>query len=293
MNYIKFVSLNKISLKKFLKEKSISIRAYKELIKDGILVNEDLVYKNINIKKNDIVKIKIAEEDYDYKPVKGPLDIVYEDDNLLVINKDYGITVNSNNQISLANHIAYYFKESEIKTKIRLINRLDMNTSGLIMIAKNKYSQAYYQKQIEENLLTKKYLAYVEGDYNINRLYKINLAYDKNKKFYLNDEDGKLAITYFKTLDVRNGYSIIECDIKTGKTHQIRASLCELGHPIIGDILYGSKHELERFLLHSYYLSFKEFISGESIILERYPNFKLFLENLWKYFSWKNVENIL
>lgn len=293
MNYIKFVSLNKISLKKFLKEKSISIRAYKKLIKDGILVNEDLVYKNINIKKNDIVKIKIAEEDYDYKPVKGPLDIVYEDDNLLVINKDYGITVNSNNQTSLANHIAYYFKKSEIKAKIRLINRLDMNTSGLIMIAKNKYSQAYYQKQIEENLLTKKYLAYVEGDYNINRLYKINLAYDKNKKFYLNDEDGKLAITYFKTLDVRNGYSIIECDIKTGKTHQIRASLCELGHPIIGDILYGSKHELERFLLHSYYLSFKEFISGESIILERYPNFKLFLENLWKYFSWKNVENIL
>lgn len=293
MNYIKFVSLNKISLKKFLKEKSISIRAYKELIKDGILINDDLVYKNTDIKENDIVKIKIAEEDYDYKPVKGPLDIVYEDDNLLVINKDYGITVNSNNQISLANHIAYYFKESEIKTKIRLINRLDMNTSGLIMIAKNKYSQAYYQKQIEEKLLIKKYLAYVEGDYNIDKLYKINLAYNKDKKFYFNDEDGKLAITYFKTLDVRKGYSVIECDIKTGKTHQIRASLCELGQPIIGDMLYGSKYELERFLLHSYYLYFKEFITGESIILERYPNFKPFLEKIWKYFSWKKFENIL
>lgn len=293
MNYIKFVNLNKISLKKFLKEKSISMRAYKDLMKDGIFVNDNLVYRNIDIKKNDIVKIMIAEEDYDYKPIKGLLDIVYEDDNLLVINKDYGITVNSNNQVSLANHLAYYFKESGIKAKIRLVNRLDMNTSGLIMIAKNKYAQAYYQKQIEENLITKKYLAYVEGDYSIDKLYKINLAYDKDKKFYFNNEDGKLAITYFKTLEIRNGYSIIECDIKTGKTHQIRASLSELGHPIIGDRLYGSKYELDRFLLHSYYLSFKEFISGESIILERYPNFKPFLEKSWKYFSWKNVENIL
>ena len=281
MNYIKFINyLNNIALKKFLKENSISIRAYKELIKEGILVNDRLVYKNINLYENDEIKISIIDEAYDYEPVKGEINIVYEDDNILVVNKSYGITVNSNNQVSLANNIAYYFKENNIKTKIRLINRLDMNTSGLMMVAKNKYAQAYYQKQIEDNLISKKYLAYVEGKFEINELYKVKLSYDKDNKLYYADKNGKEAITYFKTIDVTDKYSLIECDIKTGKTHQIRASLCKMGHPIIGDRLYGSKYQLERFLLHSYYLSFKEFINGESILLRDYPNFKPFLEDI-------------
>ena len=281
MNYIKFVNyLNNISLKKFLKENSISMRAYKELIKEGILVNDRLVYKNINLYENDEIKISIIDEAYDYEPVKGGIDIVYEDDNILVVNKSYGITVNSNNQVSLANHIAYYFKENDIKTKIRLINRLDMNTSGLMMVAKNKYAQAYYQKQIEDNLINKKYLAYVECKFEINELYKVKLSYDRDNKLYYADKNGKEAITYFKTIDANDEYSLIECDIKTGKTHQIRASLCKLGHPIIGDGLYGSKYQLERFLLHSYYLSFKEFINGESILLKDFPDFKPFLEKI-------------
>lgn len=281
MNYIKFINyLNNITLKKFLKENSISMRAYKELIKEGILVNDRLVYKNINLYENDEIKISIIDEAYDYEPVKGEINIVYEDDNILVVNKSYGITVNSNNQVSLANNIAYYFKENNIKTKIRLINRLDMNTSGLMMVAKNKYAQAYYQKQIEDNLISKKYLAYVEGKFEINELYKVKLSYDKDNKLYYADKNGKEAITYFKTIDVTDKYSLIECDIKTGKTHQIRASLCKMGHPIIGDSLYGSKYQLERFLLHSYYLSFKEFINGESILLRDYPNFKPFLEDI-------------
>lgn len=281
MNYIKFVNnLNKVTLKKYLKDNNLSKRAYQDLIKDGILVNGKMVSSNINLKKDDIIKIKIFEEDYDYEPIRGNLDIVYEDENLLVISKDYGITVNSNNQVSLANHIAYYFKENNIKAKIRLINRLDMNTSGLMMVAKNKYAQAYYQKQIEDNLITKKYLAYVEGDMNIDRLYKIKLAYNEDKKCYYENKNGKEAISYFKTMENNEDYSVIECDIKTGKTHQIRASLSNLGHPIIGDKLYGSKYDMERFLLHSYFLSFNEFLSKESIILERYPNFKPFIEKL-------------
>lgn len=280
MNYIKFTNSKKISLKKFLKEKSISIRAYQDLIRDGIIVNNEVVYKNLSLKKGDVVKIPIEEENLDYNPIKGDLTIVYEDENLIVINKSSGLTVNSKNQVNLANYLAYYFQENNIKAKIRLISRLDMNTSGLMMVAKNKYAQAYYQKQIEDDKIRKKYLAYVEGNLNIDQLYKIKLAYDEASKSYRKSDKGKDAITYFKTLRMYENYSLIECDIKTGKTHQIRSSLETIGFPIIGDKLYGSEYELGRFLLHSYYLEFIEFISQESIILNDFPDFKPFLIRL-------------
>lgn len=280
MKYIKFKNSKKIFLKKFLKEKSISMRAYQELIKGGIFVNDEPTFKNIALKEGDTIKIFIEDENLDYKPIKGNLKIVYEDDNLLVVNKPSGLTVNSNNQVSLANYLAYYFKENNIKAKIRLISRLDMNTSGLMMVAKNKYAQAYYQKQLEENKITKKYLAYIKGELNIDKLYKISLAYDESSKSYRENNDGKEAITYFKSIEVGGKYSVIECDIKTGKTHQIRASLSNLEFPIIGDLLYGSEYQFERFLLHSYYLQFIEFLSQESIILEDFPDFKPFLMEL-------------
>ncbi|WP_311486260.1 RluA family pseudouridine synthase [uncultured Anaerococcus sp.] len=280
MKYIKFKNSKKISLKKFLKEKSISMRAYQELIKGGIFVNDEPTFKNIALKEGDTIKIFIEDENLDYKPIEGDLKIVYEDDNLLVVNKPSGLTVNSNNQVSLANYLAYYFKENNIKAKIRLISRLDMNTSGLMMVAKNKYAQAYYQKQLEENKITKKYLAYIKGELNIDKLYKISLAYDESSKSYRENNDGKEAITYFKSIEVGGKYSVIECDIKTGKTHQIRASLSNLEFPIIGDLLYGSEYQFERFLLHSYYLQFIEFLSQESIILEDFPDFKPFLMEL-------------
>ena len=280
MNYIKFINLRENTLKKFLKDKYISQRAYRNLIKGGILVNDRPVNKNITLIENDEIKIKIEDENLDYNPIKGHLNICYEDSNIIVLSKDSKLTVNSKKQENLSNHLAYYFKENNIRAKIRLVNRLDMDTSGLMIIAKNKFAQAYYQKQIEENLVQKKYLTYVEGKLSIDELIKINLSYDKNKKLYLKDKKGKEAITYFKTIEINDRYSLIECDIKTGKTHQIRASLKSLGHPIIGDTLYSSSLNTPRFLLHSYYLSFKEFISQESILLRDYPDFKPFLMNL-------------
>ena len=280
MKYIIFKNLEKSYLKKFLMKHSISARAYSDLIKKGILVNDKAVFNNVQLIDGDIIKIEIEQEEIDYMPIKGDIDIVYEDENIIVLNKPSGLTVNSKNQISLSNYLAYYFQNSNIKAKIRLINRLDMNTSGLMMVAKNKYAQAFYQKEIEENRIEKKYLAYVEGSLNIDALYKIKLMYDENSKSYIENDNGRLAITYFNTREANAKYSLIECLIKTGKTHQIRASLKNMGHPIIGDVLYGSNYKLERFLLHSYYLAFKEFITEETIILENIADFKPFIINL-------------
>lgn len=285
MKYIIFKNLEKIYLKKFLIKHSISARSYSDLIKKGILVNDKAVFNNVQLIDGDIIKIKIEQEEIDYMPIKGDIDIVYEDENIIVLNKPSGLTVNSKNQISLSNYLAYYFQKSNIKAKIRLINRLDMNTSGLMMVAKNKYAQAFYQKEIEENRIEKKYLAYVEGSLNIDALYKIKLMYDENSKSYIENNNGRLAITYFNTQKANAKYSLIECLIKTGKTHQIRASLKNMGHPIIGDVLYGSNYKLERFLLHSYYLAFKEFMTQETIILENIADFKPFIISLWKVFS--------
>lgn len=136
MKYIKFKNSKKITLKKFLLGKSISMRAYKALLKTGILVNDKPVFKNINLNNEDIVKLAVDEEALDYEPIKAYLDVVYEDENILVVNKPSNLTVNSKNQVSLSNYIANYFLENDIKAKIRLINRLDMNTSGLCMVEK-------------------------------------------------------------------------------------------------------------------------------------------------------------
>lgn len=280
MRYIEIKNIDEKTIKTLLKKNGFSKRAIDRLLKEGLLLNGKEIKSNSKIKDNDIIEIPIDEENLDYEPIKGKLNIKYEDDNLLIISKDSNITVNSNGQVSLANHIAYYFKENHIKAKVRFINRLDMNTSGLIMIAKNAYAQSFYQKEIEDNRITKKYLAYVEGKLNIDKLYKIKLAYDEDSKRYNQADDGKLAITYFKSLETNEKYSTIECDIKTGKTHQIRSSLRYLGHPIIGDKLYISHIDYERFLLHSYYLKFNVFLKKESITIKDYPDFEGFVNEM-------------
>lgn len=280
MDTIKFIGKKDSTLQNFLKENHISKRATNRLIKKGIPVNGNLINKNIKIKNGDLIEIPIVDEDIDYDPIKGDINVIYEDDHLIVIDKPSGLTMNSKNQVNLSNYLAYYFKENNIKRKIRLINRLDMNTSGIMLVAKNKYAQSYYQKQIENNNLIKKYIAIVEGELNINKKITINITYDKENKLYYHSDEGVEAITVFKTIENNNKYSLIEANILTGKTHQIRSSCKELGHPIIGDYLYGSTYNLDRFLLHSYYLEFREFLSGKKMTIKSKPCFEKYFKEL-------------
>lgn len=288
MKSINFKINEKITTKKFLLENNFSKKAIKDIFENGYFVNDDKVNKNLNLNIDDSLIIPIEDEKIDYDKAKGELEIIYEDHHILVVNKSYNLTVNSKGQISLANYLAYYFSENNIKAKVRLVNRLDMNTSGLLMVAKNPYSMAYYQNQIEKNLFKKNYLAVVEGKLDIDKLIKLNLAYNEEEKRYEVSKDGKTAITYFKTLnyDPSKDITYIIADIKTGKTHQIRASLSNLGYPIIGDKLYGSNSKLDRFLLHAYKIEFIRFLDGKKIILESDPNFEKFLDSIinWQFY---------
>ena len=282
MNNIEIINKNSKTLKTLLKSHGFSKRSISELMKNGIKVNNDTVYRSIEIFKGDRISIDVDDEQLDHKPIKGDLKILYEDNNILIISKSSGLTINSAHDINLANIVAYYFKLNNINSKIRFINRLDMNTSGIMMIAKNKYAQAYYQNEIENNKIIREYLAYVPGNVIIDKKISLILSYDEENKNYKVSDNGRKSITIFKTIERNEKYSIIDCDIKTGKTHQIRASLSYLGYPIIGDKLYGSEIDLNRFLLHSYYLSFTKFLSEESIFIKDVPNFQTLIQDLWK-----------
>lgn len=273
MRYIKYELSEKTTVRKFLLSKGYSKRSVESILSEGFLLNNQLSKKSKNLKAGDKLFVIIKDENIDYEPVRGNLKIIYEDRDTLVISKDPNITVNSKGQISLANNIANYFKSNKINSKVRFVNRLDMDTSGLILVAKNKYAHAFYQKQIENNEMIKKYIAIVDPNANLDMLYEEKFAYDEKSKSYVVSEDGKTAKTIFKSLKLLEDRTIMECQILTGKTHQIRASLSSLGYPIFGDKLYGSDKNLDRFLLHSYKLSFRNFKDEENIKLVDYPNF--------------------
>ena len=278
MRYIKYELSEKTTVRKFLLSKGYSKRSVESILSEGFLLNNQLSKKSKNLKAEDKLFVIIKDENIDYEPVRGNLKIIYEDRDTLVISKDPNITVNSKGQISLANNIANYFKSNNINSKVRFVNRLDMDTSGLILVAKNKYAHAFYQKQIENNEMIKKYIAIVDPNANLDMLYEEKFAYDEKSKSYVVSEDGKTAKTIFKSLKLLEDRTIVECQILTGKTHQIRASLSSLGYPIFGDKLYGSDKNLDRFLLHSYKLSFRNFKDEENIKLVDYPNFISFTE---------------
>lgn len=278
MRYIKYELSEKTTVRKFLLSKGYSKRSVESIQSEGFLLNNQLSKKSKNLKAGDKLFVIIKDENIDYEPVRGNLKIIYEDRDTLVISKDPNITVNSKGQISFANYIANYFKSNNINSKVRFVNRLDMDTSGLILVAKNKYAHAFYQKQIENNEMIKKYIAIVDPNANLDMLYEEKFAYDEKSKSYVVSEDGKTAKTIFKSLKLLEDRTIMECQILTGKTHQIRASLSSLGYPIFGDKLYGSDKNLDRFLLHSYKLSFRNFKDEENIKLVDYPNFISFTE---------------
>lgn len=278
MESIKFKVDKNIYLKKFLLANSISKRAYKYLIKNKLIkINGKIIDENIKLNIGENIEILIEDENLDYKPIYKKLDILYEDSDIIAINKEANLTVNSKNQESLSNYIANYFIENNIKSKIRLINRLDMNTSGIMLIAKNKYAQAYYQGEIENNNIDKYYLAIVEGKIKIDKELKLNISYNSElKKMEINSKGDEVK-TYFNSLKEYNNFTLIKAKLLTGKTHQIRISLSSLGHPILGDSLYGSNIKLERFLLHSYKLSFKSFRDKKKITILSRPKFVKYL----------------
>jgi 23S rRNA pseudouridine1911/1915/1917 synthase len=246
-------------IKDFLYENlNFSNRLIRRLKKgDHYFLNGRPVTVDKNLFRGDLLKVYFLDEKINYEPEDIPIDVLYEDGDLLVLNKPSGIVVHptkTHKEHTLANGIAHYFKEHNIKRKIRFINRLDMDTSGIILIAKNSYCHQYIQDQMNNNTIEKRYIALVEGTVEPQEG-TIELMIGKKEKGDIKRkvfEEGKPSVTEFKVLERYAKGSLLELKLLTGRTHQIRVHLSHLGYPIAGDTLYGGTVEsIDRQALHS------------------------------------------
>lgn len=272
-----------IRLDKYLSELFVDISRAKlqDLIKNGgVLVNEGAKKSSYGLKSCDKVDVVIEEEKEDIiQPQNISLDIVYEDENMLVVNKPSGMLTHptaNEHENTLVNALLYKYGEnlSDINGYLRrgILHRLDRNTSGLLMVAKNNETHEFLANQLKERTATKKYLAVVKGAIKEDSgSLKFPLGrHPKSPKMAV-IEGGKESLTEFKVLKRYRDATFLELDLKTGRTHQIRVHLSHIKHPIINDMLYGAgncKVKTQEQVLQSYKLSFTKPFSNDIIELE-------------------------
>ena len=287
-------------LRKYFENAPLSVIS-KNIRKKNFKINDKRAKNNDFIYEGDVIKMYISDENYnkwltktDFKPSDFDLNIVYEDDNIIIMDKDYGQLTHAASkedygQNLVDNMLSYLYKtdsfdKSDKTFKPAVVNRLDRNTAGLVIGAKNSESLRILNKAIKENLIDKYYLTLVYG--KIEKDFKIDSSISKNenKNKVKKSNDGKRILTYFKLLDNSEKYSFIECKLITGRTHQIRYSLKENGTPILGDRKYGNKEVnnliksklgINNQILLSYKLIFPEiegleYLKGKEFISDKY-----------------------
>lgn len=258
----KYQSINQILKQEF----KISARLQHKLITSKqIFLNGNQVDSRIAPQINDVITVNLDfnEESENIIPTQMSLNIVYEDEALLILDKPAGIAVHPSilhYTDSLANGVKYYFDNIGLKRKIRPVNRLDLNTSGLIVFAKNEYVQECLIQQMKNNEFKKEYLAIVHGIFE-KAQGTINLPIARKENSIIErciSEDGQEAVTHYEVLKASNSLSLVHCTLQTGRTHQIRVHMSAIGHPLVGDTLYGPNFSdsITRQALHSYKVSF-------------------------------------
>lgn len=258
-------------------------------IKSGnIKINDSEKKSSYLLKEGDKIDFEFPQnEDLKIKPQNIKLDVVYEDENMLVVNKPSGMlthptTIEREN--TLVNALLYKYKDnlSDINGEFRrgILHRLDRNTSGLLMVAKNNEAHTFLADQIKEHIITKKYRAIVKGVINENELV-INEPIGRNPSQphkMMVKIDGKPSITKVKVLERFKEASYIELELVTGRTHQIRVHMTHIKHPVFNDTLYGAgmaKIKTDEQVLQSFYLRFTKPFGNEIIELQIEPDEKI------------------
>ena len=263
----------------FLSEKTDFTRTrIQQLIKDrSITVNGKPTKSSYKIEENDEIAIEVPEvETTEIKPENIKIDIVYEDSDIAVINKQAGLVVHpahGHYSGTLVNAILYHIKDlSGINGEIRpgIVHRLDKDTSGLIVIAKNDKVHAALTEMFQEKKIRKTYLAILKGKLNKSEGKIVTqIGRDKNdrKKMTVIDDaaKGKNAITNYRVISQNKLFTLVKVNIETGRTHQIRVHMRYLGYPILGDSVYGRKDNEKRQMLHAYKLEFIHPVTGRQM----------------------------
>ncbi|RBW69951.1 RluA family pseudouridine synthase [Bacillus taeanensis] len=254
-------------LRDFLRhEKQISRTLLTDIkFKGGkIVVNgkEERVRYEVNVGDQIEVYFPKEQRSETMKPIHLPLTIVYEDDHFLLVNKPPNITTIPSRQelnVSLAQAVLYYYEQHHIPSTIHVVNRLDRDTSGLVLIAKHRYVHDLLSKQQKQKTMKRTYLAFVHGIVEKGKE-KINRPIGRKEGSIIEREvreDGQAAVTHYQVLEQWKQYALLALSLETGRTHQIRVHMASLQHPLLGDTLYGGRRDfINRQALHSHTLTF-------------------------------------
>ncbi len=293
-----------IRIDKFISDCNIGLSrsaAVNLIEQNNVLVNNNFVTKNYKLRLNDSVNIKIpAPVKYEAKAENIPLDIVYEDEFLLVVNKPKGMVVHpaaGNYDNTLVNALMYHCGDSlsGINGVMRpgIVHRIDKDTSGLLIVAKNDFAHIALAKQIKEHSFTREYEAVVFGNIKDDEG-SVDAPIGRNpkdrKKMCVISKNGKNAVTHYSVITRYKGYTHIKCRLETGRTHQIRVHMAYIGHPVSGDAVYGVKNEKVNFVgqcLHAKKIGFihpstKKYLEFDSELPEYFNKYLNKLRNLSK-----------
>lgn len=267
-----------LRVEQYLRHKGYSYQNLTQLKKmpESILINGIWSYMRSTLSCGDTLTVHIQESEYSehIPPVQLPLDIIYEDDDLLVVNKPAGMPIHpslNNYKNSLANALMYYYKEQGKPFIFRCTNRLDRDTSGLTVIAKHLVSSSILSFMAVRHEIHREYLAIVRGTVSpasgtINApLARTGSSIIERKVDF---EHGEHAVTHYKVLKEQNQHSLVSLILETGRTHQIRVHMASIGHPLLGDEIYGTpskQYKLQGQCLHAKILGFSHPFTGKYI----------------------------
>lgn len=266
-----------IRIDKYIKIDGITRSQIQKLIDDGnVLVNGNNVKTNYKLKTNDVITVTIPEPEYaDITPEDIPLDIVYEDSSLLVVNKPQGMVVHpacGNYNGTLVNALMYHCKDdlSGINGVMRpgIVHRIDKDTSGLLLVAKTNEAHLSLAQQIKDKTVKREYECIVNGNVTAKKGIidaPIGRHPTSRLKMAVTPNNSKHAVTHFEVIEYLNNATYMRCRLETGRTHQIRVHMQYIGHPVLGDPVYASKnpYNLKGQALHAKTIGFVHPVTNE------------------------------
>ena len=265
-------SLPQMTVKQFLEEQLLIPRKIRHFLrtKKNIFINQKQVHWNEMVKPGDVCQLTFDEEDYPPKEIlwgnPGFVQEIYQDQHLIIVNKPEGMKTHGNQpgEIALLNHVSAYVGQN-----CYVVHRLDMETSGLVLFAKNPFILPILNRLLEKKEIAREYWALVEGQVGSKELiFRDKIGRDRHdrRKRVVDPKSGQHAETQVSRLkQFPNKTSLVRCKLKTGRTHQIRVHLSHHKHPILGDPLYNSRSKTSRLMLHAFQLSFTHPLTLEQL----------------------------
>lgn len=271
MKYFKYTVKNKennLTLKNWMKSFNLAKNKINYLIDNKcVMINGEIVNKREYVlQENDEIIVDVSYfENIDYPPSRYNLEILYEDDYILVVNKPSKVIIYPENKElskTMANYIAHYYTKTNQNLTIRHVHRLDIDTTGCLVYAKDVFTHSYLSGLFENGKVKKEYYAIVYGI--IDTVGKIDSPIGRNRhnNLMMVTKTGANALTHYKPIKYYDNKTLLNVEIKTGRTHQIRVHMSSIKHPLVGDKMYGTLDDASRVMLHCQHIGFVHPILG-------------------------------